>query len=273
MDSGYNAKHNVQKMRFIRTVSTILAIFILTWLHLSARGQYTIQIKTPTVEEESEYIWHNICMIGFFDQHAYKVAWPNHPIIAELLDDARNQRLNDSSYNTLINVMRQSVYRKEDYAKGYGKVSAILSFLDSALDVMHRLSSKWDYNPRPGYTILLTLYGPGGSYNDETGQITLFTTVYGTFKGYNNPENTLIHELFHIMTEQPVVQKYNLTHQQKERLVDLFVKTWFATRLPDYRIQGFGDSRMDEWFNTREKFTDLPASMHGFLKTISAEKQ
>lgn len=272
MNSGFYTHAAFRKMKFISRHSTTLLIIVLVWLYLPVKGQNAIRVVIPTVEEESEYIWQNICSIGFFDQHGYRVAWPEHPLIAEFLDEARDQRLNDSSYNVLTNIMRHSVYREADYLQGYDKVKAVLPLLDSALEVMHKLSAGWGYESHPDYTILLTLYGPGGSYDDSSRLITLFTTADGNFKGYNNPGNTLIHELFHIMIEKQVVQKYNLTHQQKERLVDLFIKTWFGAKLPDYRIQGFGDSRMDEWFNTREKFVDLPASMKGFLDSIRTSK-
>jgi len=150
---------------------------------------------------------------------------------------------------------------------GIKKVEQAAHLVDSAISIMDTFKD-WGFKTFNSYTVQLTLYGPGGSYDNTTGQITLFTTQNGKFKGYESPANTLIHEIFHIGIEEAVVEKYNLTHQQKERLVDLFVKIWFGEVLPEYRLQSFGDSRLDKWFSSRKDFINLPERIKQFSESI-----
>ena len=69
---------------------------------------------------------------------------------------------------------------------------------------------------------------------------------------YQNPAYTIIHEISHIGMEYSLVQKYNLSHGLKERLVDTFVFLMFQEELPEYQIQDMGNSTMDKYFVSKE---------------------
>jgi hypothetical protein len=72
------------------------------------------------------------------------------------------------------------------------------------------------------------LYGLGGRYNLSTATVTLLTTEF-----LKKPASeTILHEIVHIGIEETIVNKYRLSHWEKERLVDLIcmkVTTYSST--------------------------------------------
>ncbi len=76
------------------------------------------------------------------------------------------------------------------------------------------------------YTVLLTRYGTGGSYNSDLGTIDLRFTE----RNIDSIFGTILHEIIHIAVE-PFIKKYNIDHWKKERLVDLVGLKYF----PNFR--------------------------------------
>ncbi len=72
------------------------------------------------------------------------------------------------------------------------------------------------------YTLLLTQYGSGGSYDSKQGLIISNIAV----RQKNEIMGTIIHELVHIGV-QHLIDKYNVRHWHKERLVGLLVDRFF----------------------------------------------
>ena len=77
----------------------------------------------------------------------------------------------------------------------------------------------------------------------------IFTTPTGGFKNYDNPANTIIHEVIHIGIEEAIISELNVPHALKERIVDKYVMLYYSPFLPDYRIQDMGDTRIDKYLN------------------------
>lgn len=69
------------------------------------------------------------------------------------------------------------------------------------------------------YKVILTKYGSGGSYNYKTGDVILNLGVKGRI-------STIAHEIVHIGIEH-LIQKNNIEHWRKERLVDLIMEKMF----------------------------------------------
>ena len=117
----------------------------------------------------------------------------------------------------------------------------------------------WEFNTFDRYKIIFTLYGTGGSYDPDQGTITLLTTKDGRFMNYENPANTIIHEIVHMGMEYSIVQKYKLSHGNKERIVDTFVYLMFKDQLSDYSIQNMGDPKIDSYLDSKQKINTLNA--------------
>lgn len=106
-------------------------------------------------------------------------------------------------------------------------------------------------------------------YDPDSGKIVILTTKEGSFKR-SNPAHTPIHEIIHIDIEENIVNRFNLTHKEKERLVDLIVLKKFDDILPDYQIQSFGDSRIDPYI-TSEALDNLPQIIEKYIKDFPRE--
>lgn len=230
------------------------------------RSTARFEAVIPTAEQEAAYIWRTLRDIPFFEQNGYNVALPSGEVIVTLKNKARAGSLDDDDYVTLQTFLQTEVYRDEDYLKGYEKISDILPSLEKMVSVLEAQNYEWGFRVYDHYPILLTLYGPGGSYDPDSGTITMLTNTQGGFRQYSNPLNTLIHEVVHIGIEASVVRRLSVPHGQKERLVDTFVKLHFAEALPDYRVQQMGDPEIDEAFSELESLRWLPEIMSDFLE-------
>lgn len=82
---------------------------------------------------------------------------------------------------------------------------------------------------------------------------------------YKNPAYTIIHEISHMGMEYSIVQKYNLTHGTKERLVDTFVYLMFREKLPEYKIQNMGDTKIDKHLNKKKHIESLNKVTSDFM--------
>lgn len=241
---------------------------LLFFINIIVFGQTErIKINIPTPEDETEYIWQNIQAIPFFDKNGYSISLPKHVFINNLLKKARNNNLKETDKDSLLLILRDSIHKIKDYEIGCNIIRNILPQINKVIDSL-LCYQKWGFVVFQEYKINLTLYGPGGSYNNETGVIILQTFSNGNFKQYKNPENTIIHEIIHIGIEEPIINKFNLPHQLKERIVDLFVIKHFSELLPEYKLQNYGDKRIDNYLTGKNNFIDLPLIIETFIKNV-----
>jgi hypothetical protein len=78
------------------------------------------------------------------------------------------------------------------------------------------------FNLKDQYTIVLTKYGSGGSYNSQTGEV----IVNIKDREKDLIMGTILHEIVHIGIEH-LIESYHITHWRKERLVDLIMEKCF----------------------------------------------
>lgn len=94
--------------------------------------------------------------------------------------------------------------------------------------------TSWPYPTIKHVTVRLTAYGPGGSYFPPH---TIIVRMKRPSIRKNHLE-TIIHEIVHNSIQKLVVEKYHLTHVQKEGLVDsVFLNSSLKSIFPGYRIQ------------------------------------
>lgn len=92
----------------------------------------------------------------------------------------------------------------------------IVDEINKSLKINNKLQQFYNKLPFEKPNIIkvqLTKYGVGGSYLPPNKII-----INLSYK--IDPFETLVHETIHLLTEEPVVQKYKLTHPEKEGLVD-----------------------------------------------------
>lgn len=229
-----------------------LYLFFLLLLASACQEQAAnyIDIHIPTAEEEAAYVWRTIQDTKFFEENNYQVSLPKGTFIDSLKRKAVNRQLSDEDYERLNVFIRDEVYRKADYTQGAEKIEARRVLINQMIAELIAESYSWKFKAFDQYRINLTLYGPGGSFNPDEGSILIFTTPEGKFKSYDDPANTIIHEIIHIGIDQAIIQAHQVPHTLKERIVDTFVFLHFAELLPDYRVQNMGETRTDTFLKT-----------------------
>lgn len=235
----------------LNTIACLLACLL---IFSKAFCQNSILVNIPSAQAEAEYIWRTIQDTKFFEEHHYQVSLPKGILIDKLKQKAKSGKLTNEDYLALKQFVIDQVYHKIAYQKGYEKIQQQIALLNNMINTLRETTFDWDFKHFETYTINLTLYGPGGSYNADEGSILIFTTTDGRFKSYENPANTIIHEIVHIGIEKAIIKMYNVPHPLKERIVDTFVCLNFGQYLPTYKIQDMGEKRTDQHL---QKVNDL----------------
>lgn len=241
------------------------AMLITVSLSTGVLCQNRIQIVIPTAEEESDYVWRTIQDISFFEQHNYQVSLPQGELIDALIAKSKANQLRQEDYTALENLMKSKVYQKADYQKAYKKIAEQQDLIHKMANRLSRSKRAWHFKAFDVYQIRLTLYGSGGSFDPENGVVTIFATAEGKFKQYDNPANTIIHEIVHIGIEDSIIQKYKAPHALKERIVDRFVLLNFKKYLLDYRVQNMGDVRIDQYLSKKKDLRKLNQIVERFM--------
>ena len=91
----------------------------------------------------------------------------------------------------------------------------------------------------------------------------MMTTRDGKFKK-SYPAHIPAHEIIHIGIEENIVKRFKLTHEEKERLVDLIILKKFGNLLREYRSQQIGNSKIDQYI-TNQTLDDLPLAIKSYV--------
>ncbi len=237
-------------------------IFIAFLIHCYSWGQEVdpdISFHIPSIQQEATSIWRTINDIDFFEQQGYSIHLPQDPLIDELVLKSKNNSFGNEDFSVIYELLESKVFEENSYRLALDKVNEQESLINNMIQQL--VSSKeawnWPFNIFEHYKVVFTLYGSGGSYDPESGIITLFTTKEGNFKNYKNPANTIIHEIVHLGIEHSIVMKHNLSHPYKERVVDKIVYLMFSDVLPNYKIQEFGELSIDDYLIEKEDLVNL----------------
>ncbi|MFK8104069.1 MAG: hypothetical protein AB8G15_16165 [Saprospiraceae bacterium] len=245
-------------------ILSLLGVIILGCSTLESQNRISINI--PTVEEESAYVWSSIQDISFFEKHNYQLKLPEGKLINTLLTKSKNNQLFPADFDALLAFMKTKVYNVADYQQGYQKIKDQQPLINKLVKKLGKCKRNWDFKPFDVYQVNLTLYGPGGNYNPDNGSILIQTTTTGGFKQYANPANTIIHEITHIGIEASIINKYQVPHIIKERIVDLYVSFHFKKYLDQYQIQNMGHNEIDQYLKKKRDFKDLNKIVAKFMK-------
>lgn len=235
----------------------LLFIGVIFFAACQSNGQNRLEVRIPSPQMEAEYIWQTLQDIEFFDSHNYQVSLPPGDLIDELKLKSKSGTLAEEDYGRLEKYITDQIYQEADYQAGFAKIQEELDLINRMINELDPSGLNWKFKEYETYTVNLTLYGPGGSYDPDEGSILLYTTPGGKFKGYDYPANTIIHEVVHIGIEASIVAQYQVPHAMKERIVDTYVSLKFGADLPDYRIQDMGDTRTDPYLQTVADLDDL----------------
>lgn len=218
-----------------------------------------ISIAVPTIEQEATFIWRTINDIEFLEGQGYKINLPENDSIQSLIEKSRNGEFGNDDFSGIYNLLETSIYTKSNYELALRKVRAQEELINQLVDQLYTSKENWDWGFKTfeNYNIIFTLYGTGGSYDPDLGTVTLFTTLEGDFMSYDEPANTIMHEIVHMGIEESIVQKYEVPHGLKERIVDKITYIMFSEFLPEYKVQNMGDTEIDDFLRLREDINEL----------------
>lgn len=217
-------------------------------------------IRTQTASEEFNYLRYVLDTVPFSLKHGYKFEIPSHPKFKQLVEMSPN--FDGVNWDQLEKVFRTEIYDPNLYALGIKSLEAHRPQIESAFPTFLQFNQNWGFKTFPRYDISLTLYGRGGSINEDTGRIILMTRPDGSFKR-SHPAHTPVHEMVEIGIKKCIVDKFGLTHSEKERLVDKICMIEFGSILPGYKEQEIGDRRIDHYID-QVSIKNLPEAINRF---------
>lgn len=224
-------------------------------------------IRPHTVAEEVNYV------LGFIERmnqpHLKDYHWeiPHHPVFERLKEGCPREVDMDIYLKAM-----ESVYHDNDYLPGLNNLEKHRKVIESVFPKFSELNHTWGFVVKPNYSICLTRYGPGGSYNAITGKVIILTNSDGSFK-HSYPTHTPIHEMVHIGIQEPIVEKFKLSHSEKERLVDKICLALFSNELPGYFIQQLGDPRINEFISSADDIVHLPEVLEKYVQKYPRQPQ
>lgn len=215
--------------------------------------------RVPTPDQEFGYLWSILKDTPFFKTHNYNFVIPDHPDFQKLTQSADFNNLDEGKYRKLFEA---EIYDEDFYKSGLTALEKERLIIESLFPRLAIFSKKWGCNVLPRYEVVLTRYGPGGRYNPDTGSIIALTNIDGSFRRAR-PCLTVGHEIIEIGIH-PLVKKFRLTHEEKERVADHVCIKGLADILEGYTFQTddpnispVGDKRIDQFF-TQESLDNLP---------------
>lgn len=248
-------------MKFHR--KSIFAFVLLLVAGNAYAGVSHFSVQIPTCEEEARYVWDVLENYRFFQENKYELSLPEEASFAVWIERAKENRLRAQDYPAFA-LEFQTIYDSAEYSSGYAAIASSASVLESVYGLAEEFEKAWGFRLFDEYTIRLTLYGSGGSYDPDTGTVILFATAAGQFKFDQEPAEIIVHEMTHIGIEEPIVEKFHLSHWEKERLVDRLVQACFGEELPDYRMQQIRIDDLDAVLDDG-KWYELPGMISEYL--------
>ena len=162
----------------------------------------------------------------------------------------------DSSDEEVAQAVRAE-YADDDYQE---YVVALLQGWGAVSSGFEQIRSNTAFDLKDVYTVALTKYGTGGSYNTKASRVTVKLARANRQGGL---AGTVVHEIVH-MTIQRLIEKYQVKHWYKERLVDLLVEKYFPG-LRKMQMTKEDVSAVDGAFE--KMFPDVEAITHAIGET------
>lgn len=228
-----------------------------------AEVMHTPQVifRAQTPEESFSFLSYTVGRLPWYREQGYQVTLPTHPALQSWQEST--SPLSENKIEEIKPLFFSEVYSEDAYALSLPQVKATEQTVQEGLEKFKPLQQNWGFNLRDDYHVVLTLYGPGGCYDPNKGQIILMTTEQGRF-GMRPVDETILHEIVHIGIEEMIVQKHQLSHWEKERVVDLICQNILGDLFPNYRMQNKGDLRIDEFVNSHTINKSLDSAIDAY---------
>lgn len=210
-------------------------------------GKIRIKIKYSKTFE-IERIMATLKKLEWFKKRKYSITFPS------------DLNLNVENYFSKRYIRK--ILEKEYRVKDYKRISLMIKRKWNKLsERLLRGFSKLGIKMRLSYSIYLTKYGTKGSYR-------LPNIIIINIQGSKSTDviRTIIHEVIHVAIEDKIF-KYNISHWQKERIVDLIISKLF----PKFsKIQRSPEKTKEEMKKVDKFFKEFYPNITEILKKISS---
>src|SRR3989338_3488586 len=186
------------------------------------------------LDQEIERVRNTLERLPWYKQQGYRVGLPQN--ISE--QSSLGEITNSVSYE----------YSEAGYEAFTQWIKAQWHQIPAGFEELKKIPS---FHLRNAYTVFLTKYGSGGSYDAQSGKVIVNIETRGKEKIIG----TIVHEIIHTGIEYLIVS-YDVQHWHKERLVDLIGKKYFPGLTPLQNIKE-DTAIVDDAF--RKHFPDIEA--------------
>lgn len=157
-----------------------------------------------TLKNEIQYAKKIISNLEWFIRNGYKIKLPKGININSTENEIRNAVIKEFSINK----------------KKFDKIKLQLNqSIKKHQKTINNFFSYFGYNIPQKINIYFTNYGPGGAYFPPDKAIIM---IKGSAEWILQ---MIVHETIHIIIEKPFIKKYNISHWEKEAIVDILCKS------------------------------------------------
>jgi len=167
-----------------------------------------IEIRPQTAEEAFLYIKNLLSKRRFYKENGYLIDIPEHSVFKEIFQNF--DEISEEKENELRKIFFEEVYPKIVFSEALAEGQKVISEVSKKLE---QFSLRPGFKLLDNYLVVLTPYGPGGSY-DVRGVIVI------KMNSRRSVLERIIHEAVHIGVEHEVLKK-KLSHSEKEELVEM----------------------------------------------------
>lgn len=205
-----------------------------------------IVINPMSVDEEYQNIWNQFWNMQWYREHMQRVTIPDHKAFLNLFIYAPNFHSNKDQ-TQLLEIFKNEIYDSGYYNKYIKEIKDNEGLVFQALEELSKQESL-NFKIFDNYTVVLARYGPGGQYNVKESKIILKVADEGLDKEIIY---TVVHEIVHLGIEETIVEKYKLSHHDKEALV-----TWICENVLKNILIGYPKSKNvdNEFYRNLNRF-------------------
>ncbi len=247
-------------MQIFREFHKIFLFFAL-FSSVSLLGSEVV-FRSQTKDEAFSFVMYLMRKGPWFKRNGYYIVIPDHPEFT--LRYEKDEALSEGDTRYLEDLFSREIYDPGCFQAPLEKLVAEEETINRALDRLGLLQMNWSFKLMPKYEVVLTMYGPGGKYDPKKGHVVILIKKDGTFVKTDVSE-TILHEIVHIGIEEGIVQKYHLTHQEKEGVVDLICSHYLKDLVPGYSFQKIGNASVDPFVKEDDVIQDLPTAIERYI--------
>ena len=201
--------------------------------------------------------------------YKYDMNIPDHPAMRKMYE---NEKLTLDQIQKYRDIFISKIYNVNDLKK----LDSILAMtaipaLKTAVNILAPLAKRWGIN-LPDKVEIVTTYGDGGAYDSGGAWI---IKMFRPGKSYNPLvfERESVHEFIHLLIEWPIIKKYNVPQDLKERIVDIIGQEYCNIPVDDmFDNQRFEDSFANKYITREAIENDLPGAVRQMMNDYTVFK-